>query len=151
MQNLKILNTREIKNIHKLLKERFGFEKKLDYAFLMNNKNRIFIINRDFADIDTSKLRINSLGMYFGEIFNDEIRLSIEGSQLIGKDATENILELDDKQARYWLKGFDLDIGLEDKGYIILEHKDDFLGCGKAVNEKILNFVPKNRRVKTSN
>ena len=150
MDNLKILNSREIKNIYNKLKERFGFEKALDYVFLINNKNRIYLINKDFAEIDTSKLRINSLGLYFGEINNKEIRLSIEGAQLIGKDCKENVLELDEKEAREWLKGFDLFKDIEDKGFIILKHKEDFLGCGKAVEEKILNYVPKNRRLRVS-
>jgi NOL1/NOP2/fmu family ribosome biogenesis protein len=150
MDNLKILNSRETKNIHSKLKERFGFEKSLDSAFLINNKNRVYIINKDFSKIDTKKLRINSVGLYFGEINKSEVRLSIEGAQLIGKDCSKNILELDEKETKEWLKGFDLYKDIKDKGFIILKHKEDFLGCGKAVEAKILNYVPKNRRLKVS-
>ena len=150
MQNLKILNTKEIKHIHSMLEKEFGFHKKLDYVFLMNNKNRLYMINKDFSKIDSSKIRINSMGMYFGETRDGEIRLSIEGSQLIGKDCSKSILELSDKEAREWLKGIDLDKELDDKGYVLIKHNNDFLGCGKAVEKKVLNFVPKNRRLRSS-
>ncbi|MBR9699956.1 hypothetical protein GOV09_05855 [Candidatus Woesearchaeota archaeon] len=143
----KILNSREMKKTISLL-ERFGYKKKLDYAFLMNNKNRIFLVNKDFRNIDTSKLRVNNIGMYFGELHANEIRLSIEGSQLIGPDCSENILKLDDEDALDWLRGIDLSKEIEEKGYYLIKNKDDFLGCGKAVDKKLLNYVPKNRRLR---
>lgn len=148
MQNLKILNNKEIKRIHGMLEKRFGLQKKIEYAFLINNKEKIYLINKEFAEIETEKLRINSIGMYFGEAKNGEIRLSIEGSQLIGNDCTMNILELNEKDARDWLKGVDIDKEVEDKGYVLIKHNKDFLGCGKGVIGKILNFVPKNRRIR---
>ena len=134
-----------------MLEKRFGFKDNLDYVFLMNNKNKLYITNNDFGKINTEKLRINNIGMYFGEIANNEIRLSIEGSQLIGRKCSKNILELDDNYTKQWLNGIDIDIDYKEKGYILLKSKGDFLGCGKAVNSKILNFIPKNRRVNVIN
>jgi NOL1/NOP2/fmu family ribosome biogenesis protein len=150
MQNLKVLGSREIKKIHELLKKRFSFEKRLDYVFFMSNKNRLYIINKDFSKIDLSKLRVNSVGSYFGKINKGEIRLSIEGSQLIGKDSKKNVLELEPKETKEWLRGIDLDKEYPDKGFIILKNNEDFLGCGKAIEGKILNYVPKNRRLRSS-
>ena len=149
MQNLKILNSKEIKHIIALLEEHFGFNKKLDYAFLMNNKNRIFLIDKDFAMINSEKIRINTIGLYFGEINGQDIRLSIEGSQLIGKDCTKNIIDLDETFAREWLHGIDISYDYKDRGFVILRSGNDFIGCGKAVDKKILNYIPKNRRVKS--
>jgi len=148
MDNLRVLKSKEVKNIIERLKERFGYEAKLEYIFLINNQNRLYIINRDFSKLDVSSLRVNALGLYFGELTDKDIRLTIEASQMLGPYSTKNVLELDDRQSKDWLKGFDLDINYEDKGYVILKHKNDFLGCGKAVSDKILNFVPKNRRIK---
>jgi len=108
------------------------------------------MINKDFSEIDIEKIRINSIGLYFGETFHNEIRLSIEGSQLIGKDCTKNILELNEKESKEWLKGIDIDKEVEDRGFVIIKHDKDFLGCGKAVESKILNYVPKNRRLRVS-
>ena len=47
--------------------------------------------------LDLSKFRINSFGLYFGKIENSGIRLSIPGTQLIGKSADKNIIEIDKK------------------------------------------------------
>ena len=103
MPQLKIINSKEIKEILKLIEAQWGAKLKPDYAFLKNTKNRIFIVNRDISKIDFSKLRINSVGMYFCEIDKLGIRLSIEGSQMVGLKAEKNIVEVDEEQAKQWL------------------------------------------------
>ncbi len=151
MQQLKILNKKEIKNILAIIKKQWDSDVKLDYCFLMNNKNRLFIVNKDIDKVDFSKIRVNNLGLYFGELRNDSLRLSIEGSQLIGKYAKKNILELDDYQLNSWVKGEDFVIESELKGFVLIKNKDDFYGTGKIVEKKLLNFVPKSRRLRVVN
>jgi NOL1/NOP2/fmu family ribosome biogenesis protein len=150
MQNLKILKKKDKKRFLELLKKQFGFEEKLDYNFLINTKNKIFIINKDLVNINIDKIRINSIGLYIAEFRNDEVRLSIEGSQLIGKKAKKNILELNDKQARDWMKGNDLELETKEKSFLIIKNNNDYLGSGKSTLDKILNFVPKSRRLNVS-
>lgn len=148
MHQLKILNSREIKEILKLIEKQWGAKLKLDYAFLKNPKNRVFIINKeDISKIELEKLRINSIGMYFCEIDKLGIRLSIEGSQLIGKKAEKNIVEINEEQAKQWLKGEDLEIKGNYSGFVIIKYNNDFLGNGNYKNGKILNYVSKSRRV----
>lgn len=153
MQNLKILNSREVKGIHKLLKEQFGFLEELDFFFLMNTKNKVYIINKDIRNINLDNLRIDSLGLYFGEMYNAEFRLSVEGSQIIGKKATKNILELNNVQISSWVRGFDIEhAGLPVlNDFLIIKHKNDFFGCGKYRNGKVLNYFPKTRRLNVVN
>lgn len=168
MQNLRVLERKDKKAFLQLLKKQFDFNDKLDYTFLINNKNKVFIVNKDIANIDLEKITLNSAGLYIAEFRNNEIRLSIEGSQLIGKEAKKNIIELDEKQARDWLKGKDIerlsfqgktnlekmrgesehfDKTTKEQGFVILKHNKDYLGSGKAKENKILNFVPKTRRL----
>ncbi len=148
MQNLKILNSKEKKRILGMLEQNWGFNEKLDYAFLESEKGKIYISNREIFDLEISELRTNSVGIYFAEA-KVGIRLSIEGSQIIGPKASKNVVELDDKEARQWMEGNDLDKPVETESFVILKHKDDFLGSGKATKEgKILNYVPKNRRLR---
>ena len=149
MPELKILNSKEIKEIFKLIEAQWGAKLKLDYAFLKNSKNRIFIINKDISKIDLEKLRINSIGMYFCEIDKIGIRLSIEGSQIIGPKASKNIAEINEEQTKQWFKGEDLDINENYSGFVIVKHNNDFLGTGKYRDGKVLNYVGKSRRVKT--
>ncbi|MBI2647653.1 hypothetical protein HYW99_04190 [Candidatus Woesearchaeota archaeon] len=148
MQQLKILNNKEIKKVYKLIEKQWGAKLKLEYGFLKNNKNRIFVISKDVAKIDISNLRINSIGMYFCEIDNADVRLSIEGSQIVGPKATKNIIELSEEETRKWFKGEDLEKECKDcNGFVILKHNKDFLGTGKYANGRILNYVGKGRRV----
>ena len=148
MPELKILNSKEIKEIYGLIEKQWGAKLKLDYGFLKNNKNRIFVVNKDISKIDFSKLRLNSVGMYFCEIDSRGIRLSIEGSQIVGPKAVKNIVELDEEETKKWLKGEDLEKECKDcSGFVILKNKNDFLGNGKYANGKILNYVGKTRRI----
>ena len=151
MPELKILNSKEIKRILELIENQWGSKIKLDYGFLQNSKNRVFLITKDISKIDASKLRINSAGMYFCEIGKQGIRLSIEGSQIVGPKATKNIVELNDEETKKWFKGEDLEKECKEcSGFAILKHKNYFLGCGKYINGKILNYVGKTRRIHSS-
>ncbi len=148
MQNLKILNSKERKKILGLLEENWGFNEKLDYVFLETEKRKIYIAKKEIFDLDTSQLRVNSVGIYFAEA-RVGIRLSIEGSQIVGPKAAKNVVELDDKEARQWMEGNDLDKPVETESFVILKHNNDFLGSGKSTKEgKILNYVPKTRRLR---
>ena len=151
MPELKFLNSKETKEILKLIEEQWGAKLKLDYTFAKNSKNRIFIVNKDINKIDFSKLRINSIGMYFCDIEN-EIRLSIEGSQIIGPKAAKNIVEINDGQVKQWMKGEDLEIEGKSNyyGFVMIKHNTDFLGTGKFKDNRILNYVNKSRRVNAS-
>jgi len=150
LQKMRILNTREVKEIIEKLDEQFGFNEKLDYAFLQNNKEKIFLMSKDLGNVDVSGLRIDSLGLYFAKLEKQGLRLSIEGSQIIGPKCNKNILELKDEQRELWVKGYDLDID-GDLGFVIIKNKDDFLGCGKLRNNKLYNYVPKSRRLMVIN
>jgi|TARA_B100001964_G_C14169416_1_gene570726 NOL1/NOP2/fmu family ribosome biogenesis protein len=145
---LTILNTREQKPIYSLLKSQFGFSKKLEYAFLLSEKEKIYIANKEVFEIDMKKLNVSSVGMYFGELRNDELRLSIEGSQLIGSEALKGVVEVDDPTG--WMSGLDIPYDGSEKGFVLIKHGDDYLGCGKVVDGKVLNYVGKVRRIHIS-
>lgn len=146
--HIPILNAKERKMINQLLEEQWGFTEKLEYVYLLTTRNRLFFVNRDIEHLNLTGLRISSVGLYIGELLHEkELRLSIDGSQIIGPYATRNVIELDDTQARLWLKGQDLDMETKSNSFIILKHDDDFLGCGKAKEGRILNYVPKTRRI----
>lgn len=144
---MKILNRKEIKRFLNNLKEQFGISSlDLDYIFLKTLKDKIFIVSKDLAKLDLKNFkRINSIGLYFAKIEVDGIRLSIEGSQILGKKITKNILELENPTE--WLLGRDIENKSDLRGYVLVKHKDDFLGTGKASETKISNFIPKIRRI----
>ena len=147
MQDLKILNSKEKKILLKQIQEKFKTSKlDLNYIFLKNNEGKVFLLSNYFKNLDTKNLRINSLGLYFANISKD-IRLTIEGSQLI-RDKAKNILEINDKQLKEWLKGYDIEIDKKLNGFVIIKNNNDFYGCGFYKDKKILNYIPKERRIK---
>ena len=77
------------------------------------------------------------------------LRLSIEGSQILGKQATKNILEVTDEQAAQWFSGQDIQTESGLKGFVLVKHKQDFLGCGNLANRVLHNYLGKERRIKT--
>jgi NOL1/NOP2/fmu family ribosome biogenesis protein len=153
MGTLKILNKKEIKPIFEFIKDHWNIDDLSfldDYGFLLNDKDNIYIAKREIFDLDLSSLRINTIGLYFGEVKNEEFRLSIEGSQMIGKYAKDNVLELTREESRDWLRGYDLDKESELKGFVLVKYNDDFMGTGRIKEGRVLNFVPKSRRLKSS-
>ena len=144
---LEVLNTREIKAIRKLLDSQFGFKEKLNYVFLKNDKNKVFIVSEDVKKIDLDKLKINTIVLYFGEWRKKEFRLSLEGSQMIGPLAKKNVVFLDEQQMKWYFEGMDLDMDLgAENRFVILKFREDFIGCAKYKEGKLLNFMPKEHR-----
>ena len=119
---MKPINSKEIKEIHNKLEEQFGYKQKLDYLFYINKDNKLFLMTKDFQKLDLSKLRVNSFGLYFGELEKTGLRLSISGSQLIGKNADKNILEIN--KIEEWLNGQNLECNKELKGWFIVKYKE---------------------------
>jgi len=148
MENLKFLNKKESGRILNKIKEQFGIKKlDFDYGILQNKQGRIFLISKDINKVDLSRLRINELGLYVARL-DKGLRLTIEGSQLFGKNATKNVYEVNGEEANSWLQGNEIDCSKEFNGFVIVKYKDNYLGSGKCKNNKILNFIPKERRIK---
>lgn len=148
------LNSKQIKGLLSALREQYDADYSSvikNYILYINKDNKIFIINKEFSQLDTSKLRINSFGLYIGELHNNQFRTSIEGSQLLGKKAKKNVLELNLDQKKAWLRGKDLEIEHEDTGFLIIKCNNDFLCSGKIKNNNLMNFIPKNRRISSAN
>ncbi|MBI2665303.1 hypothetical protein HYX12_01615 [Candidatus Woesearchaeota archaeon] len=154
MQQLEILNTREVKLIKDALMEQFGYFPEEDFAYLMNDKKRVFIVNKDIGKIELKNLIIDRIGLYFGEIMNDKsFRLSKEGAQLLDREAKENRKKLDntvdltEKELKDYFQGQDLEKDLGGKNRLVLLYFNrDIIGCAKYKEGKILNFLPKIHR-----
>ncbi len=147
MQKLIILNTREIKKLKKVLLKAFGYALEKDYAYLRTEKDRVYVVNKDISRIELDNLRIDRLGIYFGEWKENHIRLSKEGAQLLvleGGTNVQNVVGLDEKEALEYFKGQDIQKNLgEENKQIILTHKNNILGAAPYKEGTILNYLPK--------
>jgi NOL1/NOP2/fmu family ribosome biogenesis protein len=148
MFNGKFLNAKERKEIARVLKEQFGAEFKAEDVLLKTNKDKLYVVNEDISEIDFENLRVDKIGLYLGGLQADGFRLSIEGSEIIGPLASRNVIEVSYDDMLEWMRGKDLAYsGDEENALVIIKHKEYWLGCGKLRDGRILNFVPKTRRI----
>ena len=143
--NIHVLNSKERKEIRNLLSEQFGVSElpKDKVYFHRNNKERVYICNRELFDVDHRDLRVNMFGVYFGAFLADGFRLSMEGAQLIGPLATKNSVELSSSQRDRYLMGEDIEFTNPTKNntIILLKSGKDFLGFAKFKVNTIINYL----------
>ena len=150
---IKVLNKNEKEKFVRQLNEQFGI-KEIDWNIAKFGKERIILFSQGISEKEIQTLdrfaRVEGIGVYFAKFDEktNDLRLSIEGTQLLKDQITKNIFILDSKQAEEWMMGHDLNITTGKKGFFIIKFKDDFLGTGKISENKISNFIPKSRRLK---
>ncbi|MDP7181616.1 MAG: hypothetical protein QF486_04830 [Candidatus Woesearchaeota archaeon] len=147
MGRLNLLNRKQAKPILKEIEEHYGAT--LDwtdkYALILTDRQKLYLVNRDIENVELDKLNVSSIGLYVAEVGKGN-RLSIEGAQMVAKTATQNILALNEEQAKAWLRGEDVPVQGA-AGFVLVKYNEDILGCGNLKEGVLLNYVPKNRRV----
>lgn len=151
MPQIKILNKKENQEIVNKLKKQFGISN-LNGILVKYGPEKIFLYQGSFSEQEIKKLErivpVERIGIYFAKIQNNQIRLSIEATQILQEQINKNIFELDDEQVENWMMGQELDVQTGKKDFLIMKYQNDFLGCGKASEKKIGNYIPKNRRLR---
>ena len=151
---IKILSNKEKREVEKNLKDNFGI-KEVKGIIAKMGKEKLFLFSGSFSEKNINNLGkiafIERIGIYFAKIIDKDIKLSIEGTQVLKEQINKNIFELKEEQMNEWMKGRDLLIESEKKGFFVIKFKDDFLGCGKISQQRIANFIPKGRRLKEKN
>ncbi len=151
MMDGEFLQAKKVKELRKEMVEQWGTAFGDGYHFFKTGKDKIFIVSKGVQKIDLQKLKkIDRIGLYVAEWKNDQLRLSVEGAQLIGPDAAKNIVGLTKEQVKEYFKGNDIEIALpfQDNPFVLLRYGTDFLGCAKYKEGRLLNFLPKVHRTK---
>jgi NOL1/NOP2/fmu family ribosome biogenesis protein len=163
-RRINFLNSKECKEIAKIINGQWDADFKFEDFAIQNTKGKVYIVSRDIEKLEWQRYNIETAGMYLGTLSEEgnEIRLSIEGSQLIGPKAKKNVFEAG-KLMKLWMSGQDIPIKTEMEGMVIVKDGDDYLGTGKIkikevdvfdelgkshkeMQKVIINFVPKTRR-----
>jgi len=151
MEYIKILSEQEKRKIENQLHAQFGI-KEIPGKIVMRGEERLFFFTGEIDEDGIRKLEqsapIEKVGVYFAKLINEEIKLTIEGTQLLKEQITKGIFQINDSQAEEWMMGRELNLKSGLKGFVVMKNNDDYLGCGKASQEKITNFIPKSRRLK---
>jgi len=139
------------KRLIRKLNEQFGITH-IPGKIMRNKQEQYFLFKGNYTKTQIRELEratsIEKIGIYFANEFNKEIRLSIEGSQILKDQITKNIVELPEKEAQVWIMGHEIIKKTNLKGFVIMKYKNEMLGTGKASENKITNFIPKSRRLK---
>jgi NOL1/NOP2/fmu family ribosome biogenesis protein len=147
---IKILNSGEKKKIIEDLNEKFGITE-LPWLLVMAGKGKIRAFSGSMTRDEIAKLsydvRIELPGLYILREESDGYRISHDGLFIFKNMATKNIIDISDKQADEWLRGENIEIDSEDK-WVLLGNKGELIGCGKVKDKKVINYVPRERRVK---
>lgn len=151
MNHIKFIKKEGEKKILNILNKEFGITS-LPGVLFQSGKERLFLFTGSFGKKEILQLSeltpIERIGVYVGKIINNEIRLTIEGTQIFKDQIKRNIFELNENQMKQWMTGEELLIKTGHHGYLVMKYKNEFLGCGKASEEKIGNYVQKARRLK---
>ena len=144
---LHFIKSPEKRRILAELKEQFAISS-LPYLLLETGKEKVrgysgHLSKEEIQDLNRT-INIETIGLYLLRKENP-LRLSFDAPHLLSP--TKNIISLSSPQAELWLQGQDLPIK-KPSGTYIMEHDDNFIGLGKSNSEKILNHIPKDRRIK---
>lgn len=154
MQKIVFLSKKEKKEIIEKLKNQFGIEN-VDGEFVLSGTERIFLYQGKLTQKELDEIQkdtlVERIGIYFAKKINEDIKLSLDGVQIVRNKIKKNIFEINKKQAEDWMHGNELAIETGLRGFIVLKYESDLLGCGKASEGKITNFVPKSRRLREKN
>lgn len=145
---LVFMGGKEVRHFCHLIEQQYGkVPPEFEGMAFISRKEKVAMITRDIEAVIDKHIRINSAGLYIAEVKEDQLRLSIEGAQLIGPHATKNVCEFSREQIKEWLQGKDIAVDEVFSEFVIIKYGNDYLGSGKYKEGLILNFVPKARRL----
>jgi len=121
-------------NIRRALKDELGIELPKG-RFSLEGKYVFFYTGEDVPLTGTR-------GLHIAIMEDDGLRPTIDACQF----ATKNFVDVDEKEARRWMCGLDLEKEAGGK-FVIVRWGNYILGPGKPRGGRILNNLPKNRRL----
>ena len=149
--NLSFLKSGEKRKIVRELEEKFGISN-LSGILMETGKEKIRMFSGTMTREEIIELsyisNVEIIGIYLIKKERD-LRLSFDATQVLAKQIKKEILEINDKQFEDWMLGKDLNVKIK-RGVVVLKHNGDFIGCGVSNEEKIFNYVPKERRIRKS-
>jgi len=148
--NISFIKSNQKKFLLKELNETFGIEK-IPHLLIESGKCKLRGFTGSMSREEIQELgsvaRIEIIGLYIIKKEKDGLRFGLDGCHAFQSEIKKGIVEIDEEEE--WMKGNDLEIK-EDYGYKIVKFKDDLLGCTKSTGERLVNFIPKERRIRRS-
>ncbi len=95
---------------------------------------------------DFAPLRVSGVGMVVLRRVSRYLKPTTTAVQLFGRFARRNTVDLDDASLKLLADGIPLcpaPAGVSDDGYAILTYRSEPLGCGLAVDNRLLSQLPR--------
>jgi len=152
---MKYLNQKEKMEIRKVIEKNYRakIDENLDFEI---RKEKVYVFNKEQKKMHeffkTKKVKVENLGIYFGKIKkNEKIQLSIEGSQIVGKSAKKNVLEINgyEELKKFLLGEKNLKIenfNVEKHNFPIVKYKNYIICSAASLENEIKSLFPKNAR-----
>ena len=151
IKNVKFLSNSEKDNLNRIFIESYGVRiNTTDFEFFVTAKEKVWVTTKK-AKIMVKKLpNPIYMGLMIGKLkTNNKIKLSIEGSQLIGNEANKNIIEIEN--CTDYIFGGDpiivRKISVENHSFPLVKCSNYYLGSVGYISEnKVINLFPTSRR-----
>ena len=154
MSKVELLDKTKKKKIVQKLEKDYGIEE-LNYLLVRSGKENIRIfsgsLSKEELNLLAKEINIELIGTKLCTIIDEGIRLNFDLINLpeIKSQLNKSIIELNEEEMKKWMKGEDLEKQVEnEKKFLLISHKGDFLGIGRNQGKFIKNYIPKERRVK---
>lgn len=151
---VEILDNPKKKKIISKLNNDYGISK-LPYLFIKTGKDKYRIYSGGFSREELNwiakNIHIELVGLKFCTMDNEDIRINFDVANIpeIKNEINKNILEINQEIFDSWVKGEDILTEEEfSSKYVFIKHEKDIYGSGRTSNEKLKNFVPKDKRVR---
>ncbi len=146
---IRVLGRKEEKQFARQLEKSTGKAVVVSDKILVDRKE-ICIGTREvaaFVEHFGKQLRIEQAGLL---VVVDEKKgvFSIEGAQVFAPFFVQR-RALNDGEVQQWMRGVDIPAA-DEKGLVLLSYGNDIVGAGSVKEGKILNTVPKERRIKSA-
>lgn len=145
-------NSKQRKELLEKLKSTFGI-KEVPSILFETGKEKIRGFSGDLTIDELYALdritNIEFLGLY---LFRQELgytRLGFDGALLLKDEISKNVVDIDSAQLEKWMTGHNLEI-VKDRGIYVIKCGKDTFGCAISDGKHLINFVPKERRIRRS-
>jgi len=149
--NIRFIKTPEKRRIIEELNAQFGISE-LPFLLIETGKEKIRGFTGHLSKEEIMQIGklapVEGIGIYLLKKENVEWRLSFDALHLLKEQITKNVFEINEQQLNEWIRGNDLDIQAS-AGILVISYKGDFIGSAKSSGNKLLNYVPKERRLKS--
>ncbi len=153
MRKIDFILSGKKKKLIQELNDIYGIDK-LDYIMLETGREKIRGFSGSMSKDEINKMseiaRIEIIGLYLFREENGGLRLGLDGAHMLKGKINKNVIEIPESEIENWMKGQDLEIKDDRKGIFIIKSGDDFFGSGILKDGKLINFIPRERRIRRS-